>query len=924
MTAPLPASSSPEENVGDGLLPADMAEENPTPAKTKKTNPPDAVTPMMVQYLAIKKDYPDSLLFYRMGDFYELFFDDAAKAAGALDIALTKRGKHLGADIPMCGVPVHSHETYLNKLIHKGFKVAVCEQTEDPAEAKKRGSKSVVRREVQRLITPGTLTEDTLLDARRSNYLAALAEAGGGLGLAWIDMSTGVFRTQPVAGDTFGAALSRIAPGEVLVSDGLIARPDLFEALTDWKEILSPLPSARFDSANGSKRLKDLYGVEALDAFGDFSRPELAAAGALVDYVELTQKGRLPRFARPERISAGQVMEIDAATRRNLELTESLGGGVKGSLLGVIDRTLTGAGARLLRAHLAAPLTDPEEISRRLDGVQYFLGAERLRDDIRNTLRRAPDIERALSRLTLDRGGPRDLAAVREGLKAANEIRSSLGGGEAAPERITEALQGFGHHDELIERFDRALGDDLPLYARDGGFIAKAYSSALDELLALKNESKRLIAALQARYADETSISALKVKHNNVLGYFIEVAAKQADKMPLGEDAPFIHRQTLANVVRYSTVELGDLESRIAKAADQALALELTLFDDLVGEVTGRAEALAKAAHSLAILDVASALAVLAAERRYARPDVDDSTDFNVKGGRHPVVEAALLETSSAFIANDCRLSGEADKIEAGSIWLMTGPNMAGKSTFLRQNALIAVMAQMGSYVPADAALIGVVDRLFSRVGAADDLARGRSTFMVEMVETAAILNQAGPRAFVILDEIGRGTATFDGLSIAWAVVEHLHQVNCCRALFATHYHELTALAAKLPGLRCHSMRVKEWQGDVVFLHEVALGTADRSYGIHVGELAGLPKNVVKRAGEVLETLEKSEQSSAITRLADDLPLFQALEEPGAGLGTQAPSVLEEALKAVDADSLTPRDALELIYRLREILESDD
>jgi len=927
MTPPLPASSSPEENVGDGLLSTDLAKENPTPAKTKKTNPADTVTPMMAQYLAIKEDHPDSLLFYRMGDFYELFFDDAVKAAGALDIALTKRGKHLGADIKMCGVPVHSHETYLNKLIHQGFKVAVCEQTEDPAEAKKRGAKSVVRREVMRLITPGTLTEDTLLDARRSNYLAALAGAGGALGLAWIDMSTGVFHTQAVADVALGAVLARIAPGEVLVSDVLLTRSDLFETFADLKDRLSPLPSARFDSANGSKRLKALYGVAALDAFGDFSRPELAAAGALVDYVELTQKGRLPRIARPEQISEGQVMEIDAATRRNLELAECLSGGIKGSLLSVIDRTRTGAGARLLRAHLAAPLTDTKAILRRLDGVQFFLLAERLREITRDTLKRAPDIERALSRLTLGRGGPRDLAAVRDGLKAANDIRRALKVSEAAPELIKDAVKGFGRHDEVIDRFDRALGDELPLYARDGGFIAKDYSPALDELLALKNESKRLIAALQARYAEETSTKVLKIVHNKVLGYFIEVPAKQADKIPLGEDAPFIHRQTMANAVRFTTVELGDLESRIAKAADQALALELKLFEDLVGEVTGRAEALAACARSLATLDVAAGLATLAAECRYIRPEVDDSLDFAITGGRHPVVEAALLETGSgAFVANGCRLSGEADKTEAGdgSIWLLTGPNMAGKSTFLRQNALIAVLAQMGSYVPADGARIGVIDRLFSRVGAADDLARGRSTFMVEMVETAAILNQAGPRSLVILDEIGRGTATFDGLSIAWAVVEQLHQVNRSRALFATHYHELTALAAKLSKLRCHTMRVKEWQGDVVFLHEVAVGTADRSYGIHVGELAGLPKSVVKRAGEVLETLEKSDQSSAMTRLADDLPLFQALSDDETGPISSGPSPLEEALKSIDADSLTPREALELVYRLREMLDPEN
>ncbi len=931
-------------------IPAPGPEQPQKKSSPKNKNADESVTPMMVQYLAIKQEHPDGLLFYRMGDFYELFFDDAAQAAAALDIALTKRGKHLGRDIPMCGVPVHSHETYLNRLIKKGFKVAVCEQTEDPAEAKKRGPKAVVMREVMRVVTPGTITEDALLDARRNNFLAAAAMAGGGLGLAWIDMSTGAFLTQSLDASVLDAALARISPGELLVSEDFLQHGDLFETFGEWKDALSPLPASRFDSANGNKRLQALYGVKTLDAYGDFSRAELAAAGALVDYLELTQKGRMPRLVPPRQMTQGQVMEIDAATRRNLELTVSLTGSSKSSLLGDIDKTLTGAGARLLGAHLAAPLTDVKAIARRLDMVQHFVAAERLGEDLVDALRRCPDIERALSRLMLGRGGPRDLAAVRDGLRAAEEIRGifaapgavsgSAGSGAApapyfvTPDGITDAVRDLGHHGELIERFERALAPDLPLYVRDGGFIAPGYSPELDELRALGSESKRLIAGLQSRYGDETGIQALKIKHNNVLGYYLEVPAKQADKIPL-DDGLFIHRQTIANAVRYSTVELSELQDRIARAGDHALALETKLFEDLLGEVTGRVDSIALAAQALATLDVARGLAALARERRYICPVVDDSADFFISGGRHPVVEAALGESGEgAFIANDCRLSGgdgesgedgkDGKDCKDGFLWLLTGPNMAGKSTFLRQNALIAVLAQMGSFVPADEARIGVVDRLFSRVGAADDLARGRSTFMVEMVETAAILNLAGPRALVILDEIGRGTATFDGLSIAWAVVEHLHEANRCRALFATHYHELTALASRLGGLRCHAMRVKEWQGDVVFLHEVGPGAADRSYGIHVGALAGLPKSVVKRASEVLETLEKGEQSSAMTALADDLPLFQALEGEAVVSGLPGASRLEEALRDTDTDALTPREALDLIYRLKDIMEEPD
>jgi len=873
---------------------------------------PSAATPMMAQYWEIKRAHPDCLLFYRMGDFYELFFDDARAAARALDITLTRRGRHEGEDIPMCGVPVHSAESYLARLIRQGFRVAVCEQVEDPAEARKRGGKALVRRDVVRVVTPGTLTEETLLDARRHNYLAALAEAGGGLGLAWLDISTGEFSAEETALGDLAAALARLAPGELLLSERLVERPALYEVLGEWKAALTPLPASRFDSDNARRRLEALYGVRALDAFGAFGRAELAAAGAIVDYVELTQKGRLPRLGRLSRVGAGAHMEIDAATRRNLELTASLGGERGGSLLAVIDRTVTGGGARLLATRLAAPLTDPVRINRRLDMVGFFAEDAGLRRAAREELRRCPDIERALSRLSLGRGGPRDLAAVRDGLARARALQTVLAGAEGAatapaPEGIAEAARDLGEHGVLIDRLARALAEELPMLVRDGGFIARGYSAALDEQRTLRDESRRLIAALEARYREETGAGALKIRHNNVLGYFVEVTSTHADKLA-GADSPFIHRQTMANAMRFTTVELGGLEERIARAADRALALESEMFADLAGEVVARAEPVARAARALAALDVAAALAELAVERDYCRPAIEDSPAFRISGGRHPVVEAAQDEP---FVANDCDLD------PAHRLWLVTGPNMAGKSTFLRQNALIAIMAQMGGYVPAAAAEIGTVDRLFSRVGAADDLARGRSTFMVEMVETAAILNQAGPRALVILDEIGRGTATFDGLSIAWATVEHLHEENCCRALFATHYHELTALTATLDALACHTMRVKEWEGEVIFLHEVGPGAADRSYGIHVGQLAGLPPAVVARAEQVLETLEKSGQSGSLTRLADDLPLFSAAARQAEAAAPAGPSPLEAALAEVNPDELTPKEALELLYRLK-------
>jgi DNA mismatch repair protein MutS len=867
-------------------------------------------SPVMVQYHEIKRANPGCLLFFRMGDFFELFFEDAVAAAQALDIALTKRGKHEGADIPMCGVPVHTAEAYLARLIRAGFKVAICDQIEDPAEARRRGAR-MLRRAVVRVVTAGTLTEDGLLDARRHNYLAGLAEAGGELGLAWLDLSTGAFALAPTSEAALAGDLARLVPGEILLPERLLARPSLFELLAEWKPALTALPNPRFESEAARRRLQEFYGVGALDGFGNFGRAELAAAGALVDYVGLTQQARAPHLAPPSRMAPGSVMQIDAATRRNLELVTSLAGERKGSLLATIDRTVTAVGARLLAEHLAAPLTEPAAIAARLDAVEFFVDRPEVRAALRERLRHCPDIERALTRLGLSRGGPRDLAALRQSLGETAAMRGMLAapGFVPLPERLAEARRGLGEHGALVARLERALAAELPLVPRDGGFVAEGYSEELDEWKRLRDESRRMIAALQARYAAETAIGGLKIRHNNVIGYFIEVAANQAAKL----GAEFIHRQTMAGAQRYTTAELAELESRIASAAERALALELALWEDLVGEVMARRAEIAAAAAALATLDLAAALAELAAEGRWVRPVVEAGNAFQILGGRHPTVEAALTAAGDGggFVANDCVL-------DEARIWLVTGPNMAGKSTFLRQNAVIAILAQMGSFVPARAARIGIVDRLFSRVGAADDLARGRSTFMVEMVETAAILNQAGAGAFVILDEIGRGTATFDGLSIAWACLEHLHEVNRCRALFATHFHELTALAAKLPALACHTMRVKEWQGEVVFLHEVGPGTADRSYGIHVAKLAGLPKPVTARAEEVLGVLEKGEQGGALARLADDLPLFSAARRRAEPAPREAAT--DALLRETRPDELSPREALDLVYRLKGLV----
>ncbi|MBM3554204.1 MAG: DNA mismatch repair protein MutS, partial [Alphaproteobacteria bacterium] len=691
--------------------------------------------------------------------------------------------------------------------------------------------------------------------------------------------------------------------------DRLLAEAPLAPVLADWKNRLAPMPGARFASQSGEKRLESLYGVRAVEGFGGFGRAEIAALGALVDYVELTQVGKLPRLKPPQREASGATMSIDPATRRNLELVETLSGERAGSLLGTIDRTLTGAGARLLGERLKAPLTDPVAIAARLDLVAYFVAAPPLRETLRGALRRVADLERALARLSVGRGGPRDLAALRDGLAAGGEIGALLAGAEAAPAEMGDLIAALSGHAPLVDLLARALGPDLPLLARDGGFVAPGFRPELDHQRELRGESRRLMLELEARYKAETGIASLKIRHNNVLGFYIEVTPLHADKLA----GTFIHRQTLAGAARFSSKDLGELEAAIGRAAERALAIEGEVFDALVGAARERAEAVAAAADALARLDVAAALADLAVAARWCRPVVETSDAFAIKGGRHPVVEAALKSRNEGdFVANDCDLA------EERRLWLVTGPNMAGKSTFLRQNALIAVLAQSGSYVPAEAARLGAVDRLFSRVGAADDLARGRSTFMVEMVETAAILNQAGPRALVILDEIGRGTATYDGLSIAWATLEHLHEANRCRALFATHYHELTNLAARLPALKPVAMRVKEWKGEVVFLHEVVAGAADRSYGIQVAKLAGLPAAVIARAGEVLAALEKGAQADAAARLAEDLPLFTATKP---AMAAPEPSRVDAALAVIHPDELSPKDALELVYRLKALAD---
>lgn len=854
-------------------------------------------TPMMAQYLTLKAEAEDCLLFYRMGDFFELFFDDARIASGVLDIALTSRGEHGGEKIPMCGVPVHAATAYLQRLIKAGHRVAIAEQTETPAEAKARGgSKALVARGIVRVVTAGTLTEEALLDAKCDNWCVAIGEAGGAVALAAADISTGRFVVIDVKPDALGAELARLAAAEVVAAENAAHA----EAATTLR------PSATFDSGQGEDRLKRLYGVATLDGFGQFSRAGLSAAGGLVAYLDHTAKGALPFLRPPILMQAAGAMAIDAATRESLELTQTANGQRKGSLLDAVDRTVTGAGARALAGDIGAPLMDRDAIEARLDLVQHFHDDAALRERLRAALRALPDIGRAIGRIAAGRGSPRDLGQLRDGLDGAWALSEQLSDGPPLLRETTPRLRGHG---ELIDLLRRALVPSPPIEASEGGYIAAGYDVALDDLRDAGAGGRRAIAALEAEFRQKTGITALKIRHNGVLGYHVEVPARSADAL-MKPDSGFTHRQTLAGVVRFNTPELHEVASKVAQAGAHALAAEAAHLEELTAAALASREAIAATADALARLDVASGLAERAVEGGWVRPELVDHSCFEVTGGRHPVVEAAVARSGERFVANDCSLS------EASRLWLVTGPNMGGKSTFLRQNALIAVLAQAGSYVPATQAKIGLVDRLFSRVGASDNLARGRSTFMVEMVETAAILAQATPRSFVILDEVGRGTSTYDGLAIAWAVVEAIHEDNRCRCLFATHYHELTRLAERCEALSLHHVRAREWKGELVLLHEVSEGPADRSYGLAVARLAGMPPTTVARAKAVLAKLEAGRaKTGGLAAGLDDLPLFAA----AAQAEEEQCDAIRAEVEKLDVDSLSPREALDALYRLKAL-----
>ena len=854
-------------------------------------------TPMMVQYLGLKAKAGDCLLFYRMGDFFELFFDDARAAAATLDIALTSRGEHDGQPIPMCGVPVHAAEGYLARLIKAGHRVAIAEQTESPEAAKARGGKTLVTRDIVRFVTAGTLTEDGLLDSWASNMLVAVAQVGEFFGLAAADISTGYFELLTVTGGSLEAELARLSASELVVSEGLPQSPP--DAIIR--------PRADFESTLGGDLLLQHFALTTLNSIGPVTRAEQAAAGGLMSYLAHAGQGKMPFLKLPVRREVHEHLLIDQATRDSLEINSASKGGRAGSLLAEVDRTITGAGARQLASDLAAPLMDKAKIDGRLSLVQWFHDAPLTRDAVRAALRQLPDLARALGRVVAGRGSPRDLGQVRDGLDAARVLRERLGGMENQPELLDHLLPALDGHGHMVDLLTRALVASPPTDSTQGGYIAEGYDAALDVLRVAGRDGRQAIAQLEAGYRDATGVAALKIRHNAVLGYFVEVPAKHGDAL-MAPGTGFTHRQTMAGAVRFNSPELHEEALRITQAGGHALAAEAAHLEELIALILKRRDPIAASADALARIDVSAALAERAAESNWCRPSFVAHPCLEIQGGRHPVVESALAKSGDRFIANDCKLSPEK------RLWLVSGPNMGGKSTFLRQNALIVLLAQAGSYVPATAARLGLVDRLFSRVGASDNLARGRSTFMVEMVETAAILAQATERSFVILDEVGRGTSTYDGLAIAWAVVEGIHETNRCRCLFATHYHELTRLSESLDALSLRHVRAKEYKGDLVLLHELADGPADRSYGIAVAKLAGLPPQVVARASAVLGKLEKGRaETGGLAAGLGDLPLFSAAMDAAEA----KVDALREKLSDLDIDALSPRAALDLLYELK-------
>ena len=858
----------------------------------------NGLTPMMKQYLEIKEEYFEEILFYRMGDFYEMFFNDAKVASSVLDITLTKRGQWNNNDIPMCGIPFHSSESYLSKLISNGYRVAVCEQINEIENDVKK-NKGPMKRKVVRVITPGTVLEESFFDDNPNNFLCSWNEVNGSHSISWVDLSTGIFCVQKIdinQSNAFETALERLSPRELIMPLKMKEqKPHYFRGCVTFQA------DSLFQSDVCEERLKKFYKTKSLEAFGEFSRSCISTAGAILGYVNLTQKGKLPLLKKIKQWKNIDVMEIDIFSRKSLELLKTQSGEKNGSFFSAINQTLTSGGARLLLERLNGPSLDKLEINKRLDTVSNFVSENLLRKKVRDVLKLIPDIERSLTRLQFDRGGPRDLISIKTGCEKAYEISKLISDHDFTfPEKeLNEISSNLTIDTSFIKELDLAISESPPLFARDGNFIKKGFSNELDEIKLIRDNSREKILSLQVKYINQTGVQSLKIKFNNVLGYHLEVRKNHETK--LLEQEEFIHRQGTAQASRFTTAELVSIESKLTDARSKSLNIELEIYESLVKNCLQRSKKLLSIFQGLSSLDVAIGFAELAYKWNYSRPEISNERIFNVVAGRHPVIEQILnKEKDASFISNNCNLSDQ-------KIWLITGPNMGGKSTFLRQNAIINIMAQMGSFVPAEKATIGISDRIFSRVGSGDDLSRGQSTFMVEMIETASILNHATEKSFVILDEIGRGTSTWDGLSLAWSIIEKLHNDINCKTLFATHYHELTTLERSLQKLSLKTLEAKEYNDEIIFLYNLVNGSANKSYGLEVAKLAGVPFDVIKRAKDILKNLESD------YKIDDKLPLFKERKEK------EVVNKISKKLNEIVPDSISPIQALEILYELKRL-----
>lgn len=863
---------------------------------------------MMQQYEEAKRACPDTILLFRMGDFYEMFHDDAKTAARVLNLALTSRDKGENGT-PMAGFPYHQLESYLGKLIAAGLRAAVCEQVEDPKQAK-----GLVRREVTRIVTPGTVTDDALLDPRESNFLVAVAP-GDPVGLAWVELSTGRFVAAGFAAKQLPDQLSRIAPAECLLSDDAAPLPTHLNE----RMMVTRRPTWAFSQQTARQVLAKHFGTAGLEGFGFTESADdaqaIRAAGAILDYLAETQKSSLEHIDRLTPYRSSGTLEIDEASRRSLEITRTIRDARRdGSLLWVLDRTVTAMGSRLLAEWVANPLTDAAAIFARLDAVEELVGDQSLCDELHESLRRVYDVERLLARVTTGRASPRDLSFLGRTLRSLPTVKAKLTARRS--KLLAELEAGIDLCPELRATLDASLADECPLVSREGGFIRDGFSPELDSLRELAHGGKQWIARYQAQELERTGIPSLKVGFNKVFGYYIEITNAHREKIPV----EYIRKQTIKNAERYITPELKEYEEKVLTADEKAKDLEYALFLELRNTVAGDRRRMQSTAAALAQVDVLVSLAELARQRNYCRPRIVEEPVLQIVDGRHPVLD--IIEPEGKFVPNDT-LAGQCEAASGGSILLITGPNMAGKSTYIRQVALLTLMGQIGSFVPAREATIGIADRIFARVGASDELTRGQSTFMVEMTETARILNTATARSLVILDEIGRGTSTYDGMSLAWSVVEYLHEHIGCRTLFATHYHELTDLEKSLSGVKNLNVAVREWQDEVVFLHKIVDGAADKSYGIHVARLAGVPREVIQRSKEILAQLEEehldAEGRARIARRPIEpkkthfqLTLFGPADHP----------VVDE-LRRLEINNLTPMQAFQLLQEWQAKLSQE-